>query len=340
MSDSEQILDTASEWHRGGHSVALATVVTTWGSSPRPVGSKLVVDEAGRMLGSVSGGCVEGAVVEAALESIRTGKPRLLDFGVTDEQAWEVGLACGGRVQIFVDRLEHNSLERLLALGRTATAVALVTHLATGEQASLTQAEAQGNLTLGADELAQARQALDDDQSRIFETAQGTLFVEVWNPSPRLLIVGAVHAAQALVPLARLAGYDVTVIDPREAFGSPARFADVTLRNDWPEEAFAALLPDRRTAILTLTHDPKIDDPALQAALRSQAFYVGALGSRRTHAQRVDRLRAAGFDDAAINRIRGPVGLAIGARTPAEIAISIMAEITAVLRRAPLANRT
>jgi xanthine dehydrogenase accessory factor len=235
--------------------------------------------------------------------------------------------------------LKITLLERLMALGRTETAVALVTQLTTGTQCLVTKVGMEGDLTLGADELARVRQALDDDQSGTIDFDVGVLFVEVWNPKPRLLIVGAVHTTQAIIPLARLAGYDVIVIDPRTAFGSPARFPDVTLRNDWPDEALTALAPDRRTAVLTLTHDPKIDDPALHAALRSEAFYVGALGSRRTHAKRVERLRAAGFADAAINRIRGPVGLPIGARTPAEIAISIMAEITAVLRRAALADR-
>jgi len=230
-------------------------------------------------------------------------------------------------------------LERLLSLGRTGEPVALVTHLASGTQALLTQSGSEGELTLAAADLALALQGLVDDRSGTIETSTGPLFVEVWNPKPRLLIIGAVHTAQALVPLARMAGYDVTVIDPRTAFGSCARFPDVTLLNDWPDAALPRLAPDRRTAILTLTHDPKIDDPALTLALRSEAFYVGALGSRRTHAKRVERLREAGFDAAAINRIRGPVGLAIGARTPAEIAISIMAEITAVLRRAPLAQR-
>lgn len=231
-------------------------------------------------------------------------------------------------------------LERLLAVGRTSSGAALVTNLATGEQALVTGTGSEGDLRLGSDELARVLQVLNDDQSGMIETAAGPAFVEVWNPRPRLLVVGAVHAAQALVPLAHLAGYEVTVIDPRTAFGTPERFPDVTLLNDWPNEALPALAPDRRTAILTLTHDPKIDDPALAAALRSEAFYIGALGSRRTHARRVERLREAGFDDAAIGRIRGPVGLAIGARTPAEIAISIMAEVTAVLRRAPLAQRT
>jgi xanthine dehydrogenase accessory factor len=230
-------------------------------------------------------------------------------------------------------------LERLLATARTSAATAVVTNLVTGAQALVSKTGSEGELTLSADALAHVLQLLDDDRSGTLETAAGRLFVEVWNPKPRLLVIGAVHTAQELVPLARAAGYEVTVIDPRTAFGTSARFPNTTLRNDWPNEALAALAPDRRTAILTLTHDPKIDDPALEAALRSDAFYIGALGSRRTHAKRVERLKEAGFDDAAIGRIRGPVGLAIGAQTPVEIAISIMAEITAVLHRAPLAQR-
>jgi xanthine dehydrogenase accessory factor len=230
-------------------------------------------------------------------------------------------------------------LERLLATARTSAAAAVVTNLVTGAQALVSKAASEGELTLNPDELARARQSLEDDRSGTLETTAGLLFIEVWNPKPRLLVIGAVHTAQELVPLARAAGYEITVIDPRTAFSTPARFPNTTLLHDWPDEALARLAPDRRTAILTLSHDPKIDDPALAAALRSEAFYIGALGSRRTHARRIDRLKGVGFDDAAIARIRGPVGLAIGAQTPVEIAISIMAEITAVLRRAPLAQR-
>jgi xanthine dehydrogenase accessory factor len=230
-------------------------------------------------------------------------------------------------------------LERLVAAGRTGTPTALVTNIETGAQALVSKDGCEGDLTLDSEPLSRVLQALSDDQSGTIETAAGPLFIEVWNPKPRLLVIGAVHTAQELVPLARATGYDVTVIDPRTAFATPARFPNIAIRNDWPDEAVPALAPDRRTAILTLTHDPKIDDPALEAALRTEAFYIGALGSRRTHAKRVERLREAGFDDAAIARIRGPVGLAIGARTPVEIALSIMAEITAVLRRAPLAIR-
>ena len=230
-------------------------------------------------------------------------------------------------------------LEKLLASARTSAATAVVTHLVTGAQTLVSKSGSDGELTLTPDELARALQLLDDDRSGTLETPAGLLFVEVWNPKPRLLVIGAVHTAQELVPLARATGYEVTVIDPRTAFSTPVRFPNTILLHDWPNEALATLAPDRRTAILTLTHDPKIDDPALEAALRSEAFYIGALGSRRTHAKRVERLKNAGFDAAAIARIHGPVGLPIGAQTPAEIAISIMAEITAVLRRAPLAQR-
>jgi xanthine dehydrogenase accessory factor len=221
----------------------------------------------------------------------------------------------------------------------TSAATAVVTHLVTGAQALVSRSGSEGELALSPDELARVLQLLDDDRSGTLESVAGLLFVEVWNPKPRLLVIGAVHTAQELVPLARATGYEVTVIDPRTAFSTPARFPDTILLHDWPNVALATLAPDRRTAILTLTHDPKIDDPALEAALRSEAFYIGALGSRRTHAKRVERLKNAGFDDAVIARIHGPVGLPIGAQTPAEIAISIMAEITAVLRRARLAQR-
>jgi xanthine dehydrogenase accessory factor len=229
-------------------------------------------------------------------------------------------------------------LDRLLSTGREGTPIALATHLASGAQSLVTAERIEGDLALDDREVAEVRRALDDDQSRVIQALNGPVFVEVWNPRLRLVVVGAVHTAQELVPLARLAGYEVTVVDPRTAFGTPERFPETTLRNDWPAEALAALKPDRRTAVVTLSHDPKIDDPALTAALRSEAFYVGALGSRRTHARRLERLREAGLDPAALSRIRAPVGLAIGALTPAEIAISIMAEITAVLRRAPLAG--
>ena len=224
-------------------------------------------------------------------------------------------------------------LERRLEAQRAGQTTVLVTDLKTGAQMLLGNDIALGDLTLGNEERAAINRAVIDDRSQTIDSPQGTLFVEVWSPPLRLIVVGAVHIAQTLARMAVETGYDVTIIDPRSAFASEERFPGVTLATDWPDEVLPALKPDKRTAIVTLTHDPKIDDPALQAALRSDAFYIGALGSRRTHAKRGQRLESAGFDAAAFARIHGPVGLDIGALTPGEIAVSILAEITATLRR-------
>jgi xanthine dehydrogenase accessory factor len=206
----------------------------------------------------------------------------------------------------------------------------LATDLDSGEQSLLYPTE-----TPGADEIGQAaREALVADQGRVVEIGGRKVFLNVFNPPLRLAVVGAVHIAQPLVQIARLANYDVTVIDPRRAFASAERFPGITLSHDWPDEALVAFRPDRRTAIVTLTHDPKLDDPALIEALRSEAFYVGALGSRKTHARRLERLKAAGVPEREFGRIHGPVGLSIGAKSPAEIAVSILAQMTAVLREA------
>lgn len=209
----------------------------------------------------------------------------------------------------------------------------LVRFLATDEEVLTVDGMAVGGAVLSEEVAKAVEDALRRDTSGTVETAGGPAFLQVFNPPLRLVIVGAVHIAQSLAPMAALAGYAVTVVDPRRAFASDARFPDVTLVNDWPDEALEKLGPDRRTAVVTLTHDPKIDDPGLDAALKSEAFYVAALGSRRTHAGRVARLKELGHDDAAIARIHGPAGLDIGAVSPAEIAISVLAQMTAALRR-------
>ncbi|HEX7006524.1 MAG TPA: XdhC family protein, partial [Alphaproteobacteria bacterium] len=178
-------------------------------------------------------------------------------------------------------------------------------------------------------------EALRHDRSGILKAGDGNLFVHVYNPPLRLIIVGAVHIAQALAPMAAVAGYDVTIVDPRGAFATKARFPDVTLTDEWPDDAMKRLAPDARTAVVTLTHDPKLDDPALQVALRSEAFYIGALGSRRTHASRQQRLAEAGFTAAEMARIHAPIGLPLGGRAPAEIAVAIMAQIIQALHAAP-----
>jgi xanthine dehydrogenase accessory factor len=212
-------------------------------------------------------------------------------------------------------------LERLQAARAKGETVALLTRLATGEQSLYRPGDG------GIAEADAVERALYDDASGLVETTGSKLFVHVFNPPARLAVIGAVHIAQPLARMAVLAGFAVTVIDPRRSFAEAERFPDVTVTSDWPDDALAAFGPDRRTAVVTLTHDPKIDDPALVAALRSPAFYIGALGSRKTHAGRLARLREQGFDETALARIHGPVGLDIGALSPAEIAVSIMAQV-------------
>jgi xanthine dehydrogenase accessory factor len=223
--------------------------------------------------------------------------------------------------------MNRDLLDRLLAARQARRAVAVVTDLETGEQRLVGEDEAPEDV-LSAALIAGFR----FDQSDITSTEEGEYFINIYNPPLKLVIVGAVHIAQAVIAIARLAGYDVIVIDPRGAFASPERFPDVTVMAEWPDEALAGIELDRRTALIALTHDPKIDDPALTAALDSTCFYVGALGSRKTHAGRIERLEAGGVEPDGLARIHAPIGLAIGARGPAEIAIAIMAEITRTLR--------
>ena len=308
-------LAIAAAWRDDGHGVALATVVATWGSSPRPAGSQLVVRDDGAHRGSVSGGCIEGAVIEEALAVIADGVPRLLKYGVTNDMAWEVGLSCGGSVEVHVARTP-DVLDQLLADRAVRRPVALVTNLETGES-----------------ELAHDHEALREDRSRTEENDRDRVFVQVHNPPHRLIIVGAVHIAEPLAEMARLAGYEVTLIDPRGGFVGGEQYAAIETVKDWPDKAMEALAPDARCAVVTLTHDPKLDDPALAVALGSEAFYIGCLGSRRTHGKRLERLAALGFSEAETARLHGPVGLDIGALSPVEIALSIMAEITQARRQ-------
>ncbi|SHE70289.1 xanthine dehydrogenase accessory factor [Ruegeria intermedia] len=311
--------ETALAWFRKGRGAALATVVETWGSAPRRVGAQLVIGGDGRIEGSVSGGCVEGAVIVEALEAMQEGEARLLEFGVSDEDAFAVGLACGGTIRVLVEPvgsvLPEPMLAELVAARARREALAYEVNVETGHRALRRNAYA--------DRLRMDRSGFEED---------GQTFVAVHNPPLRLIVVGAVHIAQALVPMARIAGYDPIIIDPREAFASKSRFPGEKLLTDWPDEAVASIGLDARTAVVLLTHDPKLDDPALQAALNSDVFYIGALGSSRTHAKRVQRMTEAGFSATQLQRIHGPIGLDIGAAGPAEIAVAIIAQMTAVLR--------
>ena len=224
-------------------------------------------------------------------------------------------------------------LDAIVAAGRESRSVALATDLESGRQMLFDRERSEGELELDADALSHVRTALQADRNRAIETAAGRVFVEVFSPPRRCFVVGAVHIAQPLVQMLALAEYRAIVVDPRESFATAARFPGVELTTEWPDEALERLKPDHRSAVVTLTHDPKLDDPALAVALRSECFYIGALGSRRTHAARLRRLAELGFGESEMARIHGPVGLSIGAVSPAEVAISIVAQMTQVLRQ-------
>lgn len=229
--------------------------------------------------------------------------------------------------------MKRRLLDAVITAGRESRSVALATDIATGRQLLVGDDGTDGDLKLDAADLGSVREALRADRNTILETAAGRIFVEVFSPPRRCFVVGAVHIAQPLVQMLKLADYGVIVIDPRGSFATEARFPGVALTQEWPDDALERLKPDHRSAVVTLTHDPKLDDPALAVALRSNCFYIGALGSRRTHAARCSRLTEMGFDEAALSRIHGPIGLAIGAVSPAEVAISIVAQMTQILRR-------
>jgi xanthine dehydrogenase accessory factor len=301
----------ALDWHHAGHKVAIATVIETWGSAPRRVGAHLVIRDDGHFEGSVSGGCVEGAVVTQAIALAQNSGFERMDFGVADETAWEVGLACGGRISVLIQTVDEAMLppeliEKIVSSRKNGVLITIETNLSNG--ASI----------------------------EISNTAQDSpidIFRNSYVPPQRLAIIGAVHIAQSLVNFSRLIGIAATVIDPRQLFASDDRFSGIILNRQWPDEALSHWAPNAASAVVVLSHDPKLDDPGLIAALHSPAYYIAALGSRKSHAARLERLGKAGFDDQTLARIHGPAGLDIGAANPAEIALSITAQMTAAWRR-------
>jgi xanthine dehydrogenase accessory factor len=319
--EDAEILLEAERWRRAGRGVAVATVIETFGSAPRPVGSHLVVDDSGRFLGSVSAGCVEAEVVTAALDVIADGAPRVLTFGVADETAWRVGLSCGGRIGVLVATL-NAAAAAVLEISNRRIAARIAHAIATP-------------LDGGDPRLIEAGDPREAERGVVIHEGR-RWFVEWREPAPRLVIVGAVHLAQSLAPMARLAGFEPIIVDPRDAYATRERFPGVHLNLRWPDDALAEIGLDASTALVALTHDPKIDDPALTQALASDCFYIGALGSRATHARRIERLSAKGVARDALARIRAPVGLDIGALGPAEIAVSVLGELILERKRKPL----
>ncbi len=336
----QDVIDNLDAWREQGEQIAIATVVETWGSSPRPAGAKMAVTLGERVAGSVSAGCVEGAVIQESQAVIRSGAPRLLTYGVADETAWEVGLACGGTIKVWVEPFsDYDAVyETLKTCLRSRTPCVVVDPLE-GPPEALNrklilnpEGPLAGDLDLGGQQqalIAGALEQLARGKSGSFRLdAHTLLFADVHLPNPRLIVVGAVHIAEILVPMAGLAGFDTVVIDPRGAFATAERFPGAgELVKAWPHKVLPEYGLDVSTFLVLLTHDPKIDDPALKVALPSGARYVGALGSRRTNQRRIERLLADGVSEAELARLHAPIGLPLGGRSPAEIAVSILAEI-------------
>jgi xanthine dehydrogenase accessory factor len=307
MNDVDDILTPTSIWLQKKRRIALATVISTWGSSPRPVGGQMAIDENGEIIGSVSGGCIEGAVISEGIKSINEGKSRIKDYGISNNMAWEVGLACGGELKILIqpldleDKIVYSIVDKI----KKREIVKLRIDCSTGSR--------KIDNTI-------------DIQISHFDKSKNE-FIHVIDPKPRLFIIGAVHIAQALISLANIADYETILIDPRDHFATKDRFPKCTIINEWPDEALSRYHLDKSSHLVTLTHDPKIDDLALISCMKKNFGYIGSLGSKKTHSKRCERLLEKGFNKIQLSKIHAPIGLDIKAKTPAEIATSILAEI-------------
>lgn len=322
------VLKAASGWLDRDGRIALATVISTWGSAPVPVGGQMAIAADGRFQGSISGGCIEGEVIAEAEEVLGGAAPRKLSFGVADEAAWRVGLPCGGEVKVYLERIEgakgKDVVARALAAREARRGLVIRTDLADGSK-QLFERSTPG---LPADIAERFRTA----KSELVAGPSGEVFVQALVPPARILVIGATHIAQILTEMAQMSGYEVIVVDPRTAFASADRFRSVKLYAEWPQDAIPRIGLDPYTAVAVVAHVSHIDDEALKLAVKSESLYIGALGSNRNHTKRKERLTAAGITPAELARIKNPIGIDIGAQTPAEIAVSILAEIIRAVR--------
>lgn len=323
------VLQAARDWLARDGRVALATVVDTWGSAPVPVGGQMAVAADGRFQGSVSGGCIEGEIIVEAEDILASGKPKTLSFGVADETAWRAGLPCGGQVQVYVERIDAGKdgaalLDRAVDARVGRKGLVVETRLENGDK----KVYGPNDADLPDDVLTRFSTA----KSQLKETPDGKVFLHAIVPPARILVIGATHIGQVLSEIAKLAGYEVQIVDPRTAFAAPDRFPGVTIHAEWPQDILPKIGLDPYTAVVALAHVGHIDDEALKLALKSECLYVGALGSSRNHAKRRERLLAAGITEAEFAKIKAPIGIDIGAQTPAEIAVSVMAEIVRSVR--------
>jgi xanthine dehydrogenase accessory factor len=333
-----ELLEQYDAWRAEGHDVGRAVVIRTYGSSPRQAGSVLLVADDGRMIGSVSGGCIEGAAAEAVLESRRSGHSRVIRYGVTNEEAWSVGLACGGTIDVLIEPdvpVASLAAARDPRAGETSVlGTTVVTELPPDTPDDLADAVPATAEASDAAALVQLRtDALSAGRSQTARIEDRRVFIEAFPVAPRLVIVGATEVARSLVGLAKALGYERIVVDPRTAFATTERFPDVErLLTDWPDEAFDRIDLGPNDAVAILSHDPKFDEPAIIEAFKRGARYVGAIGSRKTQADRRRRLLEGGLTEAQLAQIRGPIGLDLGGREPAETALAILAEIVSVRR--------
>ncbi len=306
--------------------IAVINVIETWGSSPRPVGSVMVVTEDKQIVGSVSGGCIESFVFGKALEVIKTNKVLTLDFGVTNKQAWEVGLTCGGKIKVFIEKFTNLDLSYVKKINNSFSSgksITVATKILDGTRKIL----ADKKLTIKNKDLAINQMTNHLKESKLELLNNQYWFFKVFKSTIKLIIIGAVHIAEPLIKFADILGYKIFIIDPRNALKTISYNNKVEVIKDWPDEALKKIAIDNNSAIVTLTHDTKLDDPALEYALRSEAFYIGCLGSKKTHASRLARLSEKGFKDIILKKLNGPIGLSIGAKNPAEIAVSIVSQI-------------
>jgi xanthine dehydrogenase accessory factor len=327
----KEILTDVARWRARGDRIAHATVIATRRSAPRPVGSKLVISDRGEMAGSVSGGCVENEVYGQACEILEGAPPQLLSYGISDDEAFAVGLPCGGEIDVFVDTASPELLERLARVIEREERAVLFT-VVEGDRvgAQLLATEDGDRVGEGSDE--HFDDVLRGGRNVVLELDSGEkVFAEVYGPPPRLLVFGAVDTAEALCRAARGLGWHTIVSDARGKFASSERLPSADeIVVAWPDETLARVRPDHQTAVVVLTHDERWDVPALKGALETEAFYIGALGSRRNQARRRERLLEEGVAESQLDRVQGPAGLDIGADTPAETALSILAEILAI----------
>jgi len=334
-----EILHDVSRWLSAGNTgIAIATVLKTFGSAPRKEGAKLAYLSSGSLAGSISGGCVESAILDEAADVLRSGIPKIVHFDTSDDDAWEVGLPCGGSIDVRIEPLNPATFEFCRSLIERNERTVQITVVSAGhafENRTLvigSSGDMSGDMPEEYRERAFAIAREARASGRLLLDDQTELFVDLTQPVPTLVVVGGVHTAMALVRMARVLGFRTVVIDPRQTFSAAERFPEVDrLIDEWPQKAFELAPLTADCAMVVLTHDPKLDDPALEVALRSDAFYIGALGSVRTQQKRTMRLGALGFNQAALSRIHGPVGLDIGSVNPEQVALSILTEIVAVM---------